>query len=61
MIKWIKNIFNKTEAKKEEKVFTVDTGNLPPEKAAEVVNKVKEEKTSKPAPKKRGRPKKKTS
>ena len=56
MFDWLKTIFGKTQLEKTD----VDTRNLPLEKAAEVINEVKEEKSKKTAPKKRGRPKKKT-
>jgi hypothetical protein len=61
MLNWLKTMFSKPQSEKtKSNVFTVDTGNLPPEKAAEFFEKVKEEKVSKPKPKQRGRPKKKT-
>lgn len=61
MINWLKTMFSKPQSEKtKSNVLTVDTGNLPPKKAAEFVEKVKEEKISKPALKQRSRSKKKT-
>jgi hypothetical protein len=59
MFNWIKNLFlkNKTE-EVEQNVFSVDTGDMPPEVAAKVITEIKEEKTKPAANKRRGRPKK---
>jgi hypothetical protein len=62
MFNWFKNLISKNKPEKvEQKVFSVDTGNLPIEKAKDFVNKIKVEKQIKDktsAPKRRGRPKK---